>query len=121
MHGICSFSDLAQPLVSRLCERLGYPANSIRSITCARNKDLTRQVRAGPDPYLGLTLTRDPGLAWLHVRKLVGSSKVLNNPSWGKIPRCSSLPSLPHLPLPLPYTPRRRWPRQTCRRPRMRW
>lgn len=43
VHGICSFSDLAQPLVARLCAQLGYPANSVESVNCARNKDLTRQ------------------------------------------------------------------------------
>lgn len=42
MHGICSFSDLAQPLVARLCAQLGYPANSVEAVACARNKDLTR-------------------------------------------------------------------------------
>lgn len=42
VHGICSFSDLAQPLVARLCERLGYPANTVEAVAVARNKDLTR-------------------------------------------------------------------------------
>ena len=62
MHGICSFSDLAQPLVARLCAQLGYPANSVEAVACARNKDLTRQALAAAGlPTPAHMLIQQPG------------------------------------------------------------
>ncbi len=43
LDGICSFSDLAQPMAARLCAALGYPGNTVEAVAKARNKDLTRQ------------------------------------------------------------------------------
>ncbi|KAI8465404.1 MAG: glutathione synthetase ATP-binding domain-like protein [Monoraphidium minutum] len=61
VHGIVSFSDLAQPLVARLCERLGYPANSVAAVATARNKDLTRHALAEAGlPTPGHAMVRGP-------------------------------------------------------------
>lgn len=61
MDGICSFSDLAQPLTARLCDALGYPGNSVESVAKARNKDLTRQaLRDAGIPTPGHMLISSP-------------------------------------------------------------
>jgi len=43
LDGICTFCEMAVPLVSRLAERLGVPGNSPESVDAARDKYLTRE------------------------------------------------------------------------------
>lgn len=75
VHGICSFSDLAQPLVARLCAQLGYPANSVEAVACARNKDLTRQaLQAAGVPTPLHMLIQQPG-------QLAEAARVVGFPS----------------------------------------
>ncbi|PSC71326.1 ATP-grasp domain containing 1 [Micractinium conductrix] len=77
VHGICSFSDLAQPLVARLCAQLGYPANSVEAVACARNKDLTRlALTAAGVPTPSHMLIQSPSQLE-EAAKLVGFPSVL--------------------------------------------
>lgn len=46
LDGIISFSEIAQPLVSRLTERLGLPGNSSQAVDEARDKHATRKCMA---------------------------------------------------------------------------
>ena len=43
VDGILSFWELSQPLVARLAERLGLPANSPAAVDAAREKQVRRQ------------------------------------------------------------------------------
>ena len=44
LDGVCTFCEMAVPLVSRLAERLGLPCNSPDSVDAARDKSSTRKV-----------------------------------------------------------------------------
>lgn len=46
LDGVLSFSELAQPLVSRLAEHLGLPGNSPDAVDAARDKHATRAAMA---------------------------------------------------------------------------
>lgn len=53
LDGVCTFCEMAVPLVSRLAERLGLPCNSPDSVDAARDKSSTRNVMAAaglPNP-----------------------------------------------------------------------
>jgi biotin carboxylase len=42
LDGVCSFSEMAMPLVARLAEKLGLPGNSPAAVDAARDKFATR-------------------------------------------------------------------------------
>lgn len=44
LDGVCTFCEMAVPLVSRLAERLGLPCNSPAAVDSARDKSSTRKV-----------------------------------------------------------------------------
>ena len=44
LDGVCTFCEMAVPLVSRLAERLGLPCNSPAAVDAARDKSSTRKV-----------------------------------------------------------------------------
>ena len=44
LDGVCTFCEMAVPLVSRLAERLGLPCNSPDAVDAARDKSSTRKV-----------------------------------------------------------------------------
>ena len=44
VDGVCTFCEMAVPLVSRLAEKLGLPGNSPHSVDAARDKHSTRSV-----------------------------------------------------------------------------
>lgn len=44
LDGICSFSEMAMPLVARLSEKLGLPGNPALAVDSARDKHATRRV-----------------------------------------------------------------------------
>ena len=48
MDGILSFWELSQPLVSRLAERLGVPANAPAAVDAAREKQVHAPLLALP-------------------------------------------------------------------------
>lgn len=43
LDGICTFCEMAVPLVARLAERFGLPGNTPDSVDAARDKHTTRQ------------------------------------------------------------------------------
>lgn len=44
LDGVCSFSEMAMPLVARLAEKLGLPGNSPNAVDNARDKHATRRI-----------------------------------------------------------------------------
>ena len=44
VDGVCTFCEMAVPLVSRLAEKLGLPGNSPHAVDAARDKHSTRSV-----------------------------------------------------------------------------
>ena len=44
MDGVCTFCEMAVPLVARLAEKLGLPGNSPQAVDAARDKHSTRAV-----------------------------------------------------------------------------
>jgi carbamoylphosphate synthase large subunit len=44
VDGVCTFCEMAVPLVARLAEKLGLPGNSPQAVDAARDKHSTRAV-----------------------------------------------------------------------------
>ena len=65
LDGIISFSEMAQPLVARLVEKLGLPGNTAQAVDDARDKHATRRcmAEAGLPTPRNFLITSDEQLA----------------------------------------------------------
>lgn len=80
LDGICTFCEMAVPLVSRLAEKLGLPSNSPDAVDSARDKHSTRTRMAAaglPTPRnMLITQPSDIGVAAEKVKFPAGEAKL---------------------------------------------